>query len=686
MKREIVVAVALVIFLSTSIVGYLTVKAEVDEPQRGGIVVISSGAGTPRHFNPALVSGTATAIVGTQIFASPLRYDENWNPRPYLAKSWNVSRDGLSVTLHLHEGATFHDGKPVTSEDVAFSLMTVKTYHPFKPMFAPVEKVDTSEPHTAVIKLSRPHPALLLAMSPALLPIIPKHVYGDGQDLTNHPANLAPIGSGPFRFVKYIPGKSIVLERNEDYFIQGRPYLDKLIFRLESDPSAQMIEMERQEAHLLPLLVNPDYIDRLNGKKYLDVTPRGYEGIGAINWLAFNLLRKPLDDKRIRQAIAYAIDTKFITQYLLRGRAQRATCPIAPSCPFYEADVQTYEVDLARANKLLDEAGHPIKPNGNRFSLTLDYIPLVPSQQRDVALYLKRQLAKIGIDVQVRKSANFPEWAKRIENWDFEMTMDSVYNWADPVIGVHRTYLSNNIRKGVLWSNTQNYRNTKVDEILNQAEIELDENKRRYLYREFQRILTEEVPIVWLNVSPFHTAYNTKLGNLPTSIWGLHSPLDELYWKEPPTRAHASTPTFGGSQKDASLKAIGTRAIALLREHNLYDALEVFLDPNQGFLDLERSGLHIIGFNNKGIVFLDNSGQTKPGMNISGILDLQGNKLLPQLLDAAKNENNGYFRSHGIWPHPVTHGVGPMIIWCGMLNEDEVICVFKWNGSEGDMK
>ena len=108
------------------------------EPIRGGVLVISYGGGTPRHLNPALVSGSSTAIPGTQIFASPLRYDEDWNPQPYLAESWNVSDDGLSVTLNLVKGATFHDGHPITSEDVAFSIRTVKAYHPFQSMFAPV--------------------------------------------------------------------------------------------------------------------------------------------------------------------------------------------------------------------------------------------------------------------------------------------------------------------------------------------------------------------------------------------------------------------------------------------------------------------------------------------------------------------------------------------------------------------
>jgi peptide/nickel transport system substrate-binding protein len=543
-------------------------------------------------------------------------------------------------------------------------------------MFAPVERVDTPDALTAVIRLSRPHPAILLAMSPALLPILPKHVYGDGQDLPTHPANLAPIGSGPFRLVKYTPGQSVLLARYDGYFIPDRPYLDSIEFRFESDPNAQVISLARQEAHLAPLFADFAGLDRLSSQPFLVVTPRGVEGLGPLNWLAFNLLRKPLDDKRVRQAIAYAVDPDFITKYLHQGRTQRATGPIASGSPFYTAEVHRYDLDLDQANKLLDAAGYPRQPDGTRFALTLDYIPVVPSQQQDVALYLGRQLARIGIAVQVRKSASFPEWAARIGAWDFDMTMDSSYNWGDPVIGVHRTYLSDNIRQGVVWSNTQNYRNPRVDELLAQAERELDPNKRKALYVEFQQIVTDDAPIVYINVQPFYTVYNAGLGNPPLSIWGIHSPLDELYWKQPPVKAYAPIPALAGDS--SPLAAVGVRALTLLQERGLYAALDVLADPAQGFLDLGGTGRHVIGFTRQGTVFLDNSGQSKPGMDISGILDLSGKRLLALLLEAAGGKEGGTITSTGAWPHPTTQAATPMTAWCAALTVEDVVCVLQW--------
>lgn len=173
--------------MSAATVAALTVTAAPVFADGGTLVIASTQV--PRHLNGAVQSGIATAIPSTQIFASPLRYDENWEPQPYLAETWDVAEDGMSVTLNLVKNATFHDGKPVTSEDVAFSIMTTKENHPFKSMFAPVETIETPDAHTAIIKLSKPHPALLLALSPALAPALPKHIYGDGQDPKSLQAN-----------------------------------------------------------------------------------------------------------------------------------------------------------------------------------------------------------------------------------------------------------------------------------------------------------------------------------------------------------------------------------------------------------------------------------------------------------------------------------------------------------------
>lgn len=498
-----------------------------------GTLVIASTQ-VPRHFNGAVQSGIATAMPSTQVFASPLRYDDNWKPQPYLAKSWEVAPDGLSVTLKLVDNALFHDGKPVTSEDVAFSIMTIKANHPFQTMLAAVDKVDTPDPLTAVIRLKHPHPALLLAMSPALMPILPKHIYGDGQDVKSHPANLKPVGSGPYRMTEYKQGEFYTLEKFDKFFIAGRPKLDKIVVKLLSDANAAAVSLERGDVNVLPFIANVRDIARLEKMPNVTVTGKGFAGIGPINWLAFNTKKKPLDDVRVRQAIAFASNRDFITGKLMAGKAVAAISPIAPGSPLAEPGVETYKLDLAKSEKLLDAAGYPKKADGSRMTLSIDYIPGSDEQQRNVAEYLRSQLKKVGITIEVRAASDFPTWAQRISSFDFDMTMDTVFNWGDPVIGVDRTYLTSNIRKGIIWSNTQQYSNPKVDELLAAAARETSQEKRKALYSEFQKIVVADAPIHFINSTPYYNAFSKGLSGLPTTIWGIMSPLDELYWATPP--------------------------------------------------------------------------------------------------------------------------------------------------------
>lgn len=490
----------------------------------GGTLVIASTQ-VPRHLNGAVQSGIATGVPSTQIFASLLRYDSGWEPRPYLAERWSISGDGLKATFHLAKGVKFHDGRTLTSEDVEFSIMTIKENHPFKSMFEPVESIDTPDAHTVVINLSKPHPALLLAMSPALAPILPKHVYGDGQDPKTHPANSKPIGSGPFMLEEFTPGEAIVLKKNPNFFMRGRPKLDEIIIRITKDPQAVILAMEKGDADMYPFMSGSQEIRRLSRTSHLGITSDGYAGIGPINWLAFNTRSPKLSDARVRRAIAYAVDREFITQRLHKGVSTPQRSPIIETSPYFDPTIPTYDVDLDRARELMAEAGY-----AGGMELTIDYIPGPAEQQKTIAEYMKSQLKKIGITVTVRAAPDFPTWASRVGGHDFELTMDVVFNWGDPVIGVHRTFLSDNIRKGVIWSNTQQYVNLEVDDLLNQAAVETNMAKRAELYAKFQQIVARDLPIYWINALPYHTAWDKRLNSVPSGIWGTMHPMDTLDW------------------------------------------------------------------------------------------------------------------------------------------------------------
>ena len=506
----------------------LPIPALAEDVRKGGTLIMASTQ-TPRHLNGAVQSGIATAVPSTQLFASPLRFDDKWQPQPYLAETWKLADDGKSLTLNLRKNAVFHDGKPVTSADVAFTVMAIKANHPFQTMMAPVEKVDTPDPHTAIIRMSVPHPAIVLAMSPALCPILPKHIYGDGQDLKSHPRNgEGLIGSGPFRLTEFKPSQRVVMERFDKFFLPGKPYLDKVIVTIAPDSATLMLGLERGDTQIYPFVSIPTDLKRIQGNSALVLTNRGYEGIGAINWLAFNTAKKPLSDVQVRKAIATCIDKNFVCKALMAGFAVPCDGPIVPSSPFAVPDLVRYPVDLKKAGEMLDAAGYKVGANGERFKLTIDYIPGGDDQQKNVAEYVRAQLKKVGIPVEVRASADFPAWAKRMATHDFDMSMDIVFNWGDPVIGVHRTYLSSNI-KPIVWTNTQSYNNPKVDELLNTAGSILDPVKRKAYYATFEKIVTDELPIEFINLIPYHTASSKKVANVPLTIWGPMSPYDEVW-------------------------------------------------------------------------------------------------------------------------------------------------------------
>ena len=507
----------------------LAAAALAAQAQAGGAGTLVIGFGTvPRHLNSAVQSGIATGIPAAQIFASPLRFDKDWNPEPYLAETWSFQDDGRSLLLKLRAGATFHDGKPITSEDVAFSIMTIKANHPFQSMFEPVERVDTPTPLIAVIRLKAPHPAILLALSPAFCPILPKHVFGDGQDIKTHPKNNLPVGSGPFKVVDFKPREAIVMERYPGFFLKDRPKFDRLVFRIIPDTSAQALALERGEIDLLPGSVTLSQFSQLAKAKDVVISRKGGAAIGPLGWLAFNLKRKPFDDVRVRRAIAHAIDKDFIVKQLHQGITRVATGPIAPGSPFYTDKVETYKLDLAKAAALLDAAGLKPDATGKRLALTLDFLPNTPDNSQTIAEYLRPQLKKIGIELSIRSAPDFPTWARRVSTQDFDATIDSAFNYGDPVIGVHRTYLSSNIKPGVIWSNTQAYSNPKVDEWLAAATVERDIDKRKKLYADFQRQVMLDLPLIPLHVWAQGYAARKDLSDVPESIWAPLVPYDTI--------------------------------------------------------------------------------------------------------------------------------------------------------------
>ena len=486
---------------------------------KGGVLVIGTTQ-RPRHLNSAVQSGVATMMPAAQLFASPIRMDKNWKPQPYLAERWDLSPDNRSVTLYLRKDAVFHDGRPITAEDVKFSIETIRDNHPFRTMYGPVNAVTINDPHTAVIRLAEPHPAVLLAMSTSLTPIIPKHIFGDGTDVKIHPRNANPVGSGPFRLVEFKPGEHLVMERFDKFFLKGQPKLDRVIVREFKDSSSMTLAFERGEIDIHSELTDPSQQARVTKLSNVTLVKKVAPAIGPLTWLAFNTKSPKLADKRVRQAIAYAIDKKYLLETLLGNVHSRSTGPITSGSPFYTAEVEKYDFNPQKSTQLLDAAGLKPGANGVRLSIDYEYLPGL-AEGTIIQEYLKVALAKVGIEVNIKTSPDFPTWARRIASLQHEMHADAVWNWGDPVIGVHRTWLSSNIKQGVIWSNTQSYVNPKVDELLAAAGKEMDIAKRKALYKEMQKIVVDDCPVAFLYEASFGTGFLNRVADRPDGIWGL---------------------------------------------------------------------------------------------------------------------------------------------------------------------
>jgi peptide/nickel transport system substrate-binding protein len=493
---------------------------------RGGVLVIGTTQ-RPRHLNSAVQSGIATMMPAAQIFASPLQVDAQWKPKPYLAERFELSHDNRSVKLVLRAGAVFHDGRPITAEDLKFSIETIRDHHPFRTMYGPVNAVTIEDARTAVVRLSEPHPAVLLAMSTSLTPIIPRHIFGDGTDPKIHPRNANPVGSGPFRLVEFKPGEVTVMERFDRFFLKDLPRLDRIIIKEYKDPSSLLLAFEKGEVDVHSLLTDAREIERVKKVPGAQVISEGGRAIGPLVWLAFNTKSPKLADKRVRQAISFALDRKMILEQLLGGVNKAATGPISAASPFYSADVEKYAHNLAKATQLLDAAGLKPGANGVRLALEVDAIP-GSAEFKMLQEYTKPALAKVGIDVSVRLSPDFPTWARRVSTGQFEMTYDTVWNWGDPVIGVHRTWLSSNIRPGVIWSNTQGYSNPKVDELLAAAGKEMNLAKRKALYKDMQKIVVDDCPVAFLYETSSTTGFRANVANPPRGVWGLIDSMNDV--------------------------------------------------------------------------------------------------------------------------------------------------------------
>jgi peptide/nickel transport system substrate-binding protein len=502
--------------------------------RRGGTLVMVVQP-EPPSLDAYRNTNVSIGVVSTKIYEGLLEYDFNLQPVPGLAKSWTISSDGKTITFYLQENVKFHDGSAFSSDDVKFTVLEVlKKIHPRGvSTFRAVETIDTPDPLTAVFKLSEPAPYMMAALSGYESPILSRHVFGNG-DINNHPNANRPIGTGPFRFIEWQKGQYMRFDRYPDYRKKELPYLDRIVARFIADGSTRAASIETEEAHIAGFnAILPLDVKRLQALPTIDITIKGYEMQSPIVELDLNTTAKPFDNVKVRQAIAYAIERKFVIDNIWFGFGRPATGPISSNFEvkgLYTSDVQNYNVPngLEIATKLLDDAGYPKGPNGIRFEIIHDICPY-GEEWRRFGEYVQQQLGKLGIKVSLRYE-DVPTWLRRIfTNYDYQMTNTFIQTLADPVIGVHRLYGSKFIKPGTVFVNDTRWSSKKTDDLMEQATIELDPKKRAALYHKFQKEIVEASPIVFVMELNFVTVYNKKLRDWLISPLGLYSAFEQAW-------------------------------------------------------------------------------------------------------------------------------------------------------------
>lgn len=472
-----------------------------------------------------------TLTVAGKIYQSLLKFDFDQSPRPGLAKSWEMSDDGLTYTFHLEETVKWHDGTPFTAEDVVFSTTKIlpETHARARGNFARCESITATDAHTVVFKLKEPFGPFLQCFEMSSCPIMPKHLY-EGTDYRNNPHNAKPIGTGPWKFAEWERGSHIRLVRNDEYYKPGQPYLDEIIYRIVPDAASRALALENGTVDLTQWGdVEMFDVPRLKQLPHVEFTTKGYEFYAPLLWLEFNNRIKPMDDKRFRQAVMHAIDKDFLVRKVLFGLARPATGPMSKATKFYDPKVKIYDFNPAKAIALLDEMGLKPGADGKRAKITY-LVPPYGEVWMRFAEYIRQALSKVGIEV-VLEAIDVAGWATRVGNWDFEVTAPWLYQFGDPALGVSRTYVSSNIRKGVLFSNTSGYSNPKVDALFAEAAIAVDPAKRQALYSEVQRLLVEEVPVGWLVELDFPTMYDKRFHDLVVSAIGVNDDFDQAWFE-----------------------------------------------------------------------------------------------------------------------------------------------------------
>ena len=467
----IVTAAALTIYGGTSTDG---------EASNSVVVGISQDLDS---LDPQNAEYAGTREVLFNLFEGLVKATSDGNIEPAVAESYEVAEDASSISFKIREGITFHDGSPVTAEDIKYSLERYAQIQGEESAFADFSELEIVDDQTVNVVLSEPNSEFIYELTCAILP-----------EANDADVNTNPIGTGPFKFASFKPGESLVVEKYEDYWKDGCPYLDQVTFKVVTDTDSAINQLNAGTLDIYQYLTADQAATLNQNFNVLEGSVNYVQGMFLNNAVA------PFDDVRVRQALYYAVDRDLINEFLFGGKSHIIGTNMIPAAEFYyNADTETtYSRDLDKARELLNEAGYP---NGFEFTIT---VPNNYAPHEGTAQIIAESLSEVGIKANINL-VEFNTWYSDVYvDRNYEATVVAVDGRLAP-----NSWFSKNLTTGP--NNFTNYSNPEFDELYDKAMAAIDLDEKAGYYKEMQQLLADDAASIYVQDPANLVAVNVNL-------------------------------------------------------------------------------------------------------------------------------------------------------------------------------
>ncbi len=498
-----------------------------------GDTFIESLTGNISGLIPNVLSDSASFEIGSMLYSGLITRDKDLNIIGELAESWTFSQDCLDLTFNLRRNVRWHDGRLFTAADVVFTYETMihpKTPTAYREDFKAVAEVAAPDPYTLRVRYKQPYAKALQSWG---LWMLPRHLlesYVREGRLREAPQNRSnPVGTGAYRFGEWKPGEKVVLVANPDYF-EGRPHLGRVVYRIIPSQATIFLELKAKG-------VDAAGLTALQFKRQTEYPAfrkayHKYEyPANAYTYLGFNLKDPRFADRRVRQAIAHAIDKRELIDGVLLGLGREATGPYKPGTWAHNPSVRTYPYDMAKARALLAAAGWTetnadgvLVRNGQPFTFEL-LTNQGNDERKKVAEIVQASLKELGIQVDIRVI----EWASLLKEYIKKRRFEAIILGWGIGLDPDQYEIWHSSKTGPDELNHISYANPEVDALLEQGRTSCRQEERKKSYARFQEVLAEDQPYVFLYFRDALPVVSSRVRGIVPAPSGIRYNFNEWY-------------------------------------------------------------------------------------------------------------------------------------------------------------